>query len=86
MGLRKPCLACATCCRQVAFELHDETVRQLIEQKILFSALGETEKRAMTPRLRELPAESVKHIAMKMLDLDLGKGQDAIDWLARHLL
>lgn len=55
----------------VTVRLHDDTIKSLIEAKILDADLPEPEKRKYVDALRELPAESTKHLAMKLIDAGL---------------
>lgn len=66
-------------------KLHDDTVRELIAQKIMQADLTPPDKRKLLDVLRELPSESIKHLTMKLLDLGLDNGPDALRWLTSHL-
>ncbi len=55
----------------VTVKLHDETIRNLIETKIMLSNLPHSDKRKFVDALKQLPAESIKHLTMKILDLGL---------------
>ena len=66
-------------------KLHDDTVRELITQRIMASDSDPSDKRKWIDALRELPGESIKHLTMKLLDLGLDKGQDAMRWLSTYL-
>lgn len=69
----------------VTIKLHDETVKSLIEHKIMESDLSPSDKRRYVDGLRELPSETTKHLVLKLVDLGLGKGQQAIEWLGTYL-
>lgn len=55
----------------VTIKLHEETLLQLIGDKIDQSDLPLPEKKRWTDALRSLPAESIKHLTMKLLDKGL---------------
>lgn len=55
----------------VTIKIHDDTLRNLIEMKIMASDLSQPDKKKWTDALRELPAESIKHLTMTILDKGL---------------
>ncbi|MBW9336224.1 hypothetical protein FEE59_22155 [Herbaspirillum sp. RU 5E] len=55
----------------VTIKFHEETILQLIGDKIDQSDLPPPEKKKWTDALRSLPAESIKHLTMKLLDKGL---------------
>lgn len=55
----------------VTIKLHEETLLKLIGDKIEQSDLPSPEKKKWTDALRSLPAESIKHLTMKLLDKGL---------------
>ena len=67
-------------------KLHDDTIRELVALKINQSDLAPADKRKLLDGLGELPAESIKHLTMKLIDLGLDKGPDAMRWLSTYLL
>ncbi len=69
----------------VTIKLHDDTIKQLVEAKILQSDLPESEKKRYLAQLRELPAETTKHLVLKLVDLGLEKGPEAIGTIGRFL-
>lgn len=69
----------------VTIKLHDETIKDLIESKILQSDLPEPDKKRFLDRLRELPAETTKHLVMKLVDLGIDKAPTAIDTIGKFL-
>ena len=69
----------------VTIKLHDDTIKGLIESKIIASDLPQPEKQRYLDRLRELPAETTKHLVLKLVDLGLEKGTAAIDMIGRLL-
>lgn len=52
----------------VTIKLHDDTIRHLIERKILESNLPAADKTGWIDQLRGLRGESIKHLTMKLLD------------------
>lgn len=65
----------------LTIRLHDDTVRGLIESKITASTLPQSEKRRYLDRLRSLPADATKHLALKLLDLGMDHLPDALKLL-----
>ncbi|MGG4774862.1 hypothetical protein ACLO87_09535 [Paenalcaligenes sp. Me52] len=55
----------------VTVRLHDETIKNLIEAKILAADLPQPDKQRYIDELRKLPAESTKHLVMKLIDAGL---------------
>ena len=66
-------------------KLHDDTIRELIANRIIQSELPPPDKKKLLDGLRELPAESIKHLTMKLIDFGLDKGPDAVQWLSKFL-
>jgi len=62
----------------VTIKLHDDTIKSLIESRIRESDLPQPEKQRYIDQLRELPAETTKHLVLKLVDLGLEKGPAAI--------
>jgi hypothetical protein len=62
----------------VTIKLHDDTIRQLIEDKIIGSDLPPADKKRFVDQLRELPGESLKHLTTKLIDLGLSHAPDAL--------
>ncbi|CAB3862926.1 hypothetical protein LMG26858_02316 [Achromobacter anxifer] len=62
----------------VTIKLHDDTIKQLIEAKILASDLPPQEKKRWTDQLRSLPAETTKHLVLKLVDKSLESGPGAL--------
>lgn len=62
----------------VTIKLHDDTIKQLIETKIQASDLPPQEKKRWTDQLRSLPAETTKHLVMKLVDKGLESGPAAL--------
>lgn len=70
----------------VTIKLHEDTLRDLIERGVLQSNLPQAEKMGVLQTLRALPADSIKHLTMKLLDLGLENSPKAIpliqNWLS----
>jgi len=62
-------------------QLHDHTVRELIALAILKSDADPVHKRKWIDALQSLPAESIKHLTMKMIDLGLDNLPHGMPWL-----
>ncbi|OOW99257.1 hypothetical protein Xgly_03425 [Xanthomonas citri pv. glycines] len=65
----------------VTIKLHEETLRQLIVSKVRDSDLPPTQKTRLLDQLRKLPAETTKHLAMKLVDAGLKHAPDALQLL-----
>ncbi|WP_054075008.1 MULTISPECIES: hypothetical protein [Comamonas] len=70
----------------VTIKLHDDTIKSLIESKILESDLPEPEKKRFLDQLRELPGEATKHLVLKLVDLGLEKAPTAIEVIGKVLM
>ncbi|WP_052159145.1 hypothetical protein [Alcaligenes faecalis] len=55
----------------VTIRLHDDTIKELIQLKIMKSDLPPADKKRFVDSLKELPAETTKHLVMKLVDLGL---------------
>lgn len=67
-------------------KLHDDTIRELVARRINDEAsLSPTDKRRLLDGLRDLPADSIKHLSMKLIDGGLNKAPDAFQWLSSLL-
>jgi hypothetical protein len=69
----------------VTIKLHDETIRHLISRKIDESDLSPVDKRKWTDALQSLPADSIKHLTMKLLDKGVSQMPDVIHLINSHL-
>ena len=69
----------------VTVRLHDDTVKSLIEARIHAADLPEPEKQRYLDQLREMPAETTKHLVLKLVDLGLEKGPQAIGLIGKWL-
>ncbi|HMN33908.1 MAG TPA: hypothetical protein PKE36_00635 [Chiayiivirga sp.] len=55
----------------MTIKLHEDSLKALIEAKIQASDLPQPEKKRYLDQLRELPGETTKHLALKLVDLGL---------------
>lgn len=62
----------------VTIKFHDDTIKSLIEAKILQSDLPQPEKKRWTDQLRSLPAEATKHLVLRLVDKGLDSGPAAL--------
>lgn len=69
----------------VTVRLHDDTIKSLIEARIHAADLPEPEKKRYLDQLRELPAETTKHLVLKLVDLGLEQGPSAIGLIGKWL-
>ncbi|HGM5918225.1 TPA: hypothetical protein ACKP5X_000474 [Stenotrophomonas maltophilia] len=69
----------------VTIKLHDDTIKNLLESKVLESELPKPEQQRYIDQIRKLPAEATKHIILKLVDLGLEKGPRAIEMIGRLL-
>lgn len=69
----------------VTIKFHEDTLRALIESRIASSDLAPADKRRWTDALRELPADAIKHLSTKLIDLALDKAPGALQLLAKAI-
>lgn len=69
----------------VTIKLHDDTIKELIAQKVLASQLPEPDKKRFLDQLRELPAETTKHLVLKLVDTGLEAAPQAMALLGKFL-
>jgi len=62
----------------VTVRLHDDTIRDLIADKITQSNLKPEEKNGLLQQLKALRGESIKHLTMKLIDAGLESAPKAI--------
>lgn len=62
----------------VTIKIHDDTLKSLVEANILRSDLPQPDKHRYLDALRELPAETTKHLALKLMDLGLANAPAAL--------
>lgn len=69
----------------VTIKLHDDTLKDLIEAKILASDLSRPDKRRWIDQLQSLPAETTKHLVLRLVDMGLASGPTAIVAIGKFL-
>ncbi|MDH2022922.1 hypothetical protein N5J29_09150 [Stenotrophomonas sp. GD03680] len=62
-------------------KLHEDTLKAIIESKVLASDLPEPEKKRFLDHLRELPGEATKHLVLKLLDAGMDNWHRALPLL-----
>lgn len=65
----------------VTVRIHEDTLKAIIESKIMEADLPTPEKKRWLDQLRNLPAEATKHLVLKLLDLGLAHAPDALPLL-----
>lgn len=69
----------------VTVKLHEDTLREIIEQKIFQSDLPAKEKETFVQSLKKLPADSIKHLIMKLLDKGVESSPAILDLISSYL-
>ena len=69
----------------VTIKLHDDTIKAIIESKIIQSDAPEPAKKRMIDRLRALDGEATKHLVLKLVDYGLGQGMKSIELIGSML-
>ena len=69
----------------VTVRLHDDTIKDLLQRTIQESALTPEEKQRWTDQLRELPVETTKHLVLRLVDMGLDQGPQAIAAIGKLL-
>jgi hypothetical protein len=70
----------------VTIKLHEKDLLALIGSRIESSALPPTDKKKLLDGLRSLPAESIKHLTMKLLDKGLENLPVALPLIQTYLM
>lgn len=65
----------------VTIRLHEDSIKELIAAQISASDLAQPDKQRYLDQLRELPAETTKHLVLKMVDAGLANWQKALPLL-----
>ncbi|WP_164136704.1 hypothetical protein [Stenotrophomonas maltophilia] len=65
----------------VTIKIHEDSIKDLISQKIRASDLPAADKEQYLDQLRELPGEATKHLALKMVDAGLENWRRALPLL-----
>lgn len=69
----------------VTVRLHDDTIKSLIEAKILASDMPQPDKKRWLDQLRSLPADATKHLVLKLVDLGLDSSPSALRAIGKLL-
>lgn len=69
----------------VTIRLHDDTIKALVEAKIMESDLPQPDKKRYIDALRELPAETTKHLVMKLVEMGLAHGGSVVPAIGKLL-
>lgn len=69
----------------VTIKLHEDTLKDLISQKLQESNLSPADKKKWTDGLRALPADAIKHLSLKLIDVGMSHGPDGLHWLGKYL-
>lgn len=69
----------------VTIKLHDDTIKSLIEAKILASDMPQPDKKRWLDQLRSLPADATKHLVLKLVDLGLDSSPSALHAIGKLL-
>lgn len=62
----------------VTVKFHEDSIKQILEHRITESDLPNDDKKSLLGALRELPAESIKHLTLKLLDKGFDNSSSAI--------
>ncbi|MDT3530257.1 hypothetical protein ROV86_19340 [Stenotrophomonas pavanii] len=65
----------------VTVTLREDTLKAIIESKVVASGLPEPEKKRFLSQLRELPGEATKHLVLKLLDAGMDNWNHALPLL-----
>lgn len=65
----------------VTIKVHEDTLKQLIASKIEAADLPPQDKKRFLDQLRELPGETTKHLALKLVDVGLENWHKALPLL-----
>ncbi len=67
----------------VTIKLHNDTIKYLIESKILSSTeLNQPEKQKYIAQLRSLPADATKHVVLKLAEKGLENFPTVLTWIS----
>lgn len=69
----------------VTIKIHDDTLKQIIMLRIENSELEQQDKNRWSAALQSLPAETTKHLTMKLLDLGLTRAPEALHVIETYL-
>ncbi|MBK3748702.1 hypothetical protein [Stutzerimonas balearica] len=69
----------------VTIKFHEESLKQLIELRLTEAQLPTEEKHRLLQSVRELPADSIKHLTTRLLDLGMDNLPRAIELIRTAL-
>lgn len=69
----------------VTVQLHEDTLKELVAEKIRTAELPESERQRFLASLRELPGEATKHLVLRLLDAGLANWHQALPVLRNSL-
>ncbi|WP_313249563.1 hypothetical protein [Stenotrophomonas indicatrix] len=69
----------------VTIKIHEDSIKELVAQRIRASDLSKPDKKRYLDQLRELPGEATKHLALKMVDAGLENWHQALPLLKSFL-
>ena len=69
----------------VTIKFHEDTIRDMIQAKIMSSSMPQPDKQRFVDALKQLPGESIKHLTMRLLDLGLDNWQAALPAIQKYL-
>lgn len=69
----------------VVIKIHDDTIKDLLAAKIQAADLPPADKKRFLDQLRELPAETTKHLVLRLVDMGLDSAPQAMAWLGKWL-
>ncbi|WP_140411297.1 hypothetical protein [Chromobacterium violaceum] len=69
----------------VTVKLHEETLKALLSKKIEQSDLAPADKSRWLAALAQLPAETTKHLVLKLVDLGLENSKEAMHQIGIYL-
>lgn len=69
----------------VTIKIHEDTLRELLERKILESDTAPEEKSRLVQGLKGLSAEAIKHLTLKLLDEGLERLPGAVALVGKFL-
>jgi hypothetical protein len=70
----------------VTIKLHEDTLRELIGQRIADSDLAQPDKKRLLDQLRELPGETIKHLTLKLVDAGLANWPAALQAIGTFVI
>lgn len=69
----------------MTIRIHEDSLKDLIALRIQEAPLAPADKKKWSDALRALPGDATKHLALKLVDLGLAHGHDALRLLEKWL-